>query len=135
MPKQRIAKHLLKQKPLIAIGRHLRPLGPHDWGAVRSGEQYPCFAGNVRPHEPRVGLRPVNFGPRLRYLLDPGIFRLERCLDTRKLTIAHTSHGFPHPIHQRLGRPDEIADRGSIEGEEILEACTRDSHKGLRIIG
>lgn len=28
--------HLSKQKSFIAIGRHLRPLGPPDWSAVRT---------------------------------------------------------------------------------------------------
>ena len=32
------AKHLFKQKPFIAIGRHFGTLGSHDWSAVRTAE-------------------------------------------------------------------------------------------------
>src|SRR6266571_7299877 len=34
----------------------LRRLGPHHRSTVWTGEQEPGFPGNVRPHEPRVGL-------------------------------------------------------------------------------
>ena len=58
----------------FSFGRHLRTLDPHKWGAARTGEQGPCFAGNVRPHEPRVGLRPENLDASLGDVPEPGTF-------------------------------------------------------------
>src|SRR2546422_2999914 len=46
------ASPLLQHKSFIPLGRHLRPLGPHDRRAIRTAEQEPGFAGNVRPPQP-----------------------------------------------------------------------------------
>src|SRR5262245_17266753 len=72
---------LLQPKPGIALGRYLRPLSPHDWSAVRTAEQEPGFAGNVRPHKPGVGLGPEQGGAHLGDVRPPGLFRLGRGLN------------------------------------------------------
>ena len=82
----------MKQKPFIPIVRHLRTLGPHGWGAVRTGEQDPCFAGDVHPHKPRGGLCPEQIGARLGDVLGSCLFRLGRGRNTRKLMFAHIAY-------------------------------------------
>src|SRR3989475_9124556 len=126
---------LLQQKPCIALGRPLRTLGPHHGGAVRTGEQEPCFAGNVRPHEPRVGLGPENLRARLSDVLGPGRFRLGRGRNTPKLMVAHIAYAVAHPVHEWLGGSDEVADRRGIDGEEVREAHTLDAHIGAWTLG
>src|SRR2546423_9673020 len=135
MPKRSIAKHLLQQKPGIALGRHLRPLGPHHRSAVRTGEQEPGFPGNVRPHEPRVRLAPENLRARLRDVLGPGRFRLGRGRNTPKLMVAHIAYAVAYPVYEWLGGSDEVADRRGIDGEEVREARALDAHIGTRPLG
>src|SRR5215831_9834947 len=126
------ASPLLQQKPCIALGCHLRPLGPHRWSAVRTGEQEPGFAGNVRPHEPRVGLGPENLRPRLRDVLGPGRFRLGRGCNPRILMVTDITDAVAHPVHEWLGSAHKVADRGGINGEEIWEAGALNPHIGTR---
>src|SRR2546425_8267735 len=114
MPKRSRANHLLQHKPCIALGRHLRPLGPHDGGTVWTGEQEPGFPGNVRSHEPRVGLGPENLRARLRDMLGPCRFRLGRGRNPRTLMIAHIGDAVAYPVHERLSGSDEVTDRRGI---------------------
>src|SRR2546423_11982108 len=128
MTKRSIAKRLLQQKPFITLGRHLRPLGPHDRSAVRTAEQEPGFAGNVRPHKPGVGLAPEQCGARLGDVRPPGLFRLGRGLNARQALRTHRAYAVAHPFYQRLAAAGEVASPGPWHGEEIREARALDAH-------
>src|SRR5215467_12333278 len=96
------ASPLLQHKSFIPLGRHLRPLGPHNRRAVRTAEQEPGFAGNVRPDKPGVGLGPEQRGARLDDVRPPGLFRLGRGLNARQALRTHIAEALTHPFDQRL---------------------------------
>src|SRR5712692_9247340 len=125
---------LLQPKPCIALGRYLRPLGPHDRSAVRTAEQEPGFAGNVRPHKPGVGLAPKQGGARLNNVLPPGLFRLGRGLNARQALRTHRAYAVAHPFYQRLAASGEVAGPGPRHGEEIREARALEAHIRARTL-
>src|SRR5262249_50617203 len=96
------SEKLLQPKPFIVLGRHLRPLGPHDRRAVRTAKQEPGFAGNVRPHKPGVGLGSEQGRTRLDDVRPPGLFRLGRGLNARQAVRTQIADALAHPFDQRL---------------------------------
>src|SRR5262245_53022228 len=126
------SEKLLQPKPFIVLGRHLRPLGPHDRRAVRTAKQEPGFAGNVRPHKPGVGLGPEQRGACLDDVRPPGLFRLGRGLHACQALLPHIANAPTHPFHQRLAAAGEVAGPGSWHEEEIREARALDTHIGAR---
>ena len=68
-------------------------------------------------------------------MVNPGVFRLQRGRNAHEFIVANIAYGVAHPIHQRLGGPDEVADRGGVDGEEIWETRALDAHVGSRAVG
>jgi hypothetical protein len=98
------ASPLLQHKAFIALGHHLHPFGPHHRSAVRTGKQEPGFPGDVRPHEPRVGLGLQNLRARLRDVRNPGCFRLGRRRNPRILLVADITDAVADLVHERRGQ-------------------------------
>src|SRR5262249_3212432 len=53
-----------------------------------------------------------------------------RWRNTPEAMLEHIADTVAHPVHERLGGSDEVADRGGIDGEEIREAHALDAHVG-----
>src|SRR5207244_7032726 len=55
--------------------------------------------------------------------------------NTPQLMVAYIAYAVAHPVHERLGSSDEVADRSGIDGEEVREASALDAHIGARTLG